>query len=119
MDDDGYLYIADRRTDLILTGGENVYPAEVEAALELHPAVRSCVIVGIPDEDLGQRVHAIVEVADGTTEDELRTHLADRLIRYKTPRTYDFVDGPLRDDAGKVRKSALVADIVARAAADA
>jgi bile acid-coenzyme A ligase len=64
-------------------------------------------------------VHAIVEVADGTTEDELRTHLADRLIRYKTPRTYDFVDGPLRDDAGKVRKSALVADIVARAAADA
>jgi bile acid-coenzyme A ligase len=77
------------------------------------------VVVGVPDEDLGQRVHAIVDIADGTTEGELRTHLADRLIRYKTPRTYDFVEGPLRDDAGKVRKSALVADIVARAAADA
>jgi len=109
MDDDGYLYIADRRTDLIVTGGENVYPAEVEAALESHPGVHGCLVVGLPDDDLGQRVHAVVEVADGVTEADLRTHLDTLVVRYKTPRTYELVDQPLRDDAGKARKSAVVA----------
>ena len=114
MDEDGYLYIADRRSDLILTGGENVYPAEVEAALERHPGVRSCLVVGLPDEDLGQRVHAVVEVADGVTEEALRTHMDASLVRYKTPRSYEFTDGPLRDDAGKARKSEMVARIAGR-----
>jgi bile acid-coenzyme A ligase len=113
LDDDGYLYIADRRTDLILTGGENVYPAEVEAALEQHPGVRSCLVVGLPDDDLGQRVHAVVEADPGVTEDDLRRHIESLLVRYKTPRTYELVSGPLRDDAGKARKSAVVARIVA------
>ena len=63
LDEDGYLYLGDRRSDMILTGGRNVYPAEVEAALEEHPAVRSVAVIGLPDEDLGQRVHAVVEAA--------------------------------------------------------
>ncbi|MFC4121728.1 AMP-binding protein [Nonomuraea zeae] len=108
LDADGYLYLADRRPDMILVAGSNVYPAEVEAALEEHPGVLSCVVIGLPDDDLGQRVHAIVEGA--ATEAELRAYLEERLVRYKTPRTYEFVDHPLRDDAGKVRRSQLIAE---------
>ncbi len=107
MDEDGFLYLSDRRTDLILSGGANIYPAEVEAALDTHPQVLSSVVVGIPDADLGQRVHALVQATGELTEDELRAHLADRLVRYKIPRSFELVDEPLRDDAGKARRTAL------------
>ncbi|MBW2448699.1 MAG: AMP-binding protein [Deltaproteobacteria bacterium] len=108
FDADGYLYLADRKTDMIVTGGANVFPAEVEAALDAHPAVRSSAVIGMPDEDLGQRIHAIVDTADAVlSETEMREHLADRLVLYKIPRTFEWVGEPLRDDAGKVRRSAL------------
>ena len=107
VDADGYLYLVDRRTDLIVTGGANVYPAEVEAALEAHPHVRSCAVIGLPDPDLGQRVHAIVEARPAVTDDELRAHLAEHLARGKHPRSFEYVAAPLRDEAGKVRRSAL------------
>jgi bile acid-coenzyme A ligase len=110
MDADGYLYIADRRTDLILSGGANVYPAEVEAALEEHPLVRSCAVIGLPDDDLGRRVHAVVEVEGQLTDDDLRAHMQARLARYKVPRTFERSEGPVRDDAGKVRRSGLAAE---------
>lgn len=113
MDRDGYLYISDRRTDMIVSGGANVYPAEVEAALESYPGVTTAVVVGLPDADLGQRVHAIVEAAEGVSEDELREHMSRQLVRYKAPRTYEFVANPLRDDSGKVRRSELLAARVA------
>jgi bile acid-coenzyme A ligase len=92
---------------MIVTGGANVYPAEVEAALEAHPAVRSSAVIGLPDDDLGQRIHAIVETAEPLSDDELRAHLAGQLARYKIPRTFERVREPLRDDAGKVRRPAL------------
>jgi bile acid-coenzyme A ligase len=79
----------------------------VEAALDAHPAVRSSCVVGLPDDDLGQRVHAIVDAPVPPTEAELREHLAKHLVRYKIPRSFEFVDGLLRDDSGKVRRSAL------------
>lgn len=109
LDADGYLYLVDRRTDLILSGGANIYPAEVEAALDAHPQVSTSAVIGLPDEDLGQRVHAIVQPAPGASldEDELRGFLASRLVRYKIPRSYEFVTEALRDDAGKARRSAL------------
>ena len=107
LDEDGYLYLTDRRTDMIVTAGENVYPAEVEGALLAHPGVQSCAVIGLPDEDLGQRVHAIVQARPGVDEAALRAHLGEQLLRYKTPRTFEFVDVPLRDEAGKVRRSAL------------
>ncbi|WP_334163366.1 AMP-binding protein [Phenylobacterium sp.] len=107
FDADGYLYLADRRADMILVGGSNVYPAEIEAALEEHPAVQSVAVIGLPDEDLGATVHAIIQARSPVTEDELRAHLKERLVTYKQPRTYEFVDEALRDDAGKVRRSAL------------
>jgi bile acid-coenzyme A ligase len=109
MDEDGFVYLSDRRTDMILVGGANVYPAEVEAALNEHPAVRSAGVIGLPDADKGNRIHAIVE-ADADIEDDLGAFLAGRLVRYKLPRTYEFVAVPLRDDAGKVRRSALRAE---------
>ena len=111
LDEDGYLYLADRRTDLIISGGANIYPAEVEAALAEHPSVDSAVAIGIPDDDLGQTVHAVIQIhkqrQDEVGESELRNFLSERLARYKTPRTYEFVEYSLRDDAGKVRRSEL------------
>jgi len=107
FDEDGYLYLADRRTDMILVGGSNVYPAEIEAALEEHPDVQSCAVIGIPDDDLGNRIHAIVQTKGSRDEASLRAHLAGQLVTYKQPRSYEFVDEPLRDDAGKVRRTAL------------
>ncbi len=107
VDEDGYLYLVDRRTDLIVSGGANVYPAEVEAALEAHPSVQSSAVIGLPDDDLGQRVHAIVQARPPVTDDELRAHLEKHLARPKIPRSFEYVDEPLRDDAGKVRRSAL------------
>ena len=110
MDADGYLYLADRRTDLILAGGANIYPAEVEAALMEHPAITSCAVIGLPDEDLGQRVHAVLEVSGPVADDELSEFLGERLVRYKVPRSFERVDGQVRDDAGKVRRTALAAE---------
>lgn len=108
LDADGYLYLGDRSQDMILVGGSNVYPAEVEAALNEHPEVRSCAVIGLPDADRGNRVHAIVEADPAAVSAaELAVYAGDRLASYKCPRTYEFVEVPLRDDAGKMRRSAL------------
>ncbi len=108
LDEDGYLYLGDRSQDMILVGGSNVYPAEVEAALAEHPGVRSCAVIGLPDEERGSRVHAIVEAdAEAVSVEDLIGFTAERLVTYKRPRTIEFVDTPLRDDAGKMRRSQL------------
>ncbi|WP_181781240.1 AMP-binding protein, partial [Pseudonocardia pini] len=107
MDADGYLYLADRRSDMILVGGSNVYPAEVEAALDAHPAVLSSCVIGLPDDDLGSRVHALVQLAEPVTDEDLRAHVRERLSPQKVPATVERVDHPLREDTGKVRRSAL------------
>lgn len=113
-DADGYLYISDRRTDMITPGGANVFPAEVENALDQHPRVLSSVVVGLPDEDLGQRVHALVQAEPGTTADELVDFVSAHLVRYKVPRSIEFIDQPLRDDAGKVRRSQMRDEAIER-----
>jgi bile acid-coenzyme A ligase len=107
MDEEGYLYLADRQTDMILRGGANIYPAEVEAAIDAHPRVRSSAVIGLPDEELGQRVHAIVDAPGGVTDEELRAHLAERLAYNKIPHSFERASEPLRGDDGKVRRSAL------------
>ena len=111
VDADGFLYLVDRRTDMIVTGGENVYPAEVEAAIDGFGAVAGSCVIGLPDDDLGQRLHAIVE-ADASCEQALRDHLEQALVRYKIPRSFEFVVEPLRDDAGKLRRAKLRAERV-------
>jgi bile acid-coenzyme A ligase len=107
MDAEGNLYLTDRDSDMILVSGRNVYPAEVEAALEAHPRVRGSCVIGLPEEDLGNVVHAIVQVDGEVGDAELLTHLRERLASYKLPRSFERVTEPLRDDAGKVRRSAL------------
>lgn len=106
VDADGYLYLADRRADMILVGGSNVYPAEVEAALETHPAVLSACVVPAPDDDLGSVPHAVVQLAADVPDSSLTAYLRERLAGYKVPRSYRRVAEPLRDDAGKVRRQA-------------
>jgi bile acid-coenzyme A ligase len=69
--------------------------------------VRSCAVIGLPDDDLGQRIHAIVELGEEVEDDELRAFCAERLASYKIPRSFERADGPVRDEAGKVRRSAL------------
>ena len=113
LDADGYLYLGDRKTDMILSGGRNIYPAEIEAALESHPEILSSAVIGLPDEDLGQRIHAIVEVsrteadADPLRLEDVREWLAQRLAAYKHPSSLEQVAHPLRDEAGKVRRGRL------------
>jgi bile acid-coenzyme A ligase len=109
VDEEGYVYLSDRRNDLIISGGANIYPGEVEAALDAHPSVRSSAVIGLPDEDWGARVHAIVQPVEGAALDEaeLLAFVAGRLTRYKMPRSMEFTDEPLRDEAGKVRRAAL------------
>lgn len=115
LDADGYLYLADRRTDLILRGGANIYPAEVEAAIDAHPGVSSSIVIGLPHDDLGAEVHAIVQMKPGAAKNEadLKAFLKDTIASYKIPSTFEFVDGFLRDEAGKVRRAALRAERIA------
>jgi acyl-CoA synthetase (AMP-forming)/AMP-acid ligase II len=109
LDGDGYLYIVDRIKDVIITGGENVYSAEVEGALGAHPAVAASAVIGVPDERWGERVHAVVVLCDGAvvTPEELRDHTKEYLAGYKCPRGVDFVDTLPLSAAGKVLKREL------------
>lgn len=107
FDEDGYLYLGDRVQDMILSGGANIYPAEVEAAINEHPAVHSCAVIGLPNDDRGNDVHAIVQAESEISTAELLEFLAERLTQYKLPRTVEYVSEPLRDDAGKVRRAEL------------
>ncbi|MBL8628033.1 MAG: AMP-binding protein [Rhodospirillaceae bacterium] len=115
VDEDGYLFLADRRQDIIIRGGANIYPAEVEAAIDAHPAVRSSVVFGLPDEDLGEKVVAIVDSVLPVSEEELVRHLRTQLTPYKIPVSFEFTDSPLRNDCGKVRRSDLRAQRMAPA----
>ena len=113
FDEDGYLYLSDRLTDMILSGGANIYPAEVESAIDSCPGVRSSAVIGLPHEDLGNAIHAIVDApAEDVSEEQLIAHLSERLVKYKLPRSFELVSEPLRDDAGKVRRKALRAERV-------
>lgn len=109
VDEDGYLFLADRRTDLIIRGGANVYPAEVESVLAEHPRVNDAVVVGLPNPDLGASVHAIVET-DGDAFDDIDAFVRSRISKYKCPESYERATEPLRDEAGKVRRVSLRAE---------
>ena len=108
MDAEGYLYLTDRLSDMILVGGANIYPAEVEAAIDAFPGVRSSAVIGLPDDDMGARLHAVIDRPEGPADPTaMEAHLAERLVRYKVPKSFEYVDEPVRDDAGKVRRKAL------------
>lgn len=117
LDADGWLYIADRRTDMIVSGGANIYPAEVEAALDAHPAILSSIAIGLPDPDMVAIVHAIVQVDPAMPEPDvadIKDFLKQRIVTFKIPRSFEFVHHNLRDDAGKARRSQLREERIAR-----
>ncbi|NGO74146.1 long-chain fatty acid--CoA ligase [Streptomyces sp. YC504] len=109
MNDEGYIFIVDRIKDMIVTGGENVFSAEVENALAQHPAVASCAVIGVPDPEWGERVHAVVVTQPGAevTAAELRLHCKEFIAGYKAPRTVDFCDALPLSPAGKILKREL------------
>ncbi len=113
VDDEGYLYIADRRSDMIITGGANVFPAEVECALVEHDDIVDVVVIGLADSEWGRRVHAVIQLADHATELtelDVIVYAKARLAAYKVPKTVEFVDQIPRTAATKVNRSAMVED---------
>ena len=112
VDEDGFLFLCDRAKDLIISGGVNIYPAEVEGVLTVHPRVGDVAVIGVPDPEWGEQVKAVVELVDGvepTDElaDELMAWCRDRLASYKCPRSVDFVPELPRTDGGKLMKRHL------------
>jgi acyl-CoA synthetase (AMP-forming)/AMP-acid ligase II len=110
MDDEGFVFVVDRIKDMIITGGENVYSAEVENAIYQHPAVAMCAVIGVPDERWGERVHAVIALKPGqaTTEMDIVAHCRQLIAGYKCPRTVSVRDEPLPlSGAGKVLKTVL------------
>jgi long-chain acyl-CoA synthetase len=118
LDQDGWLYIADRRADLVISGGVNVYPAEVESCLLMHPLVGDAAVVGLPDPEWGQRVIAVVEPrGEAPGSDELRVeldrHCREGLAGPKVPRDYFFVEHMSRNETGKVSRRRIVEELTA------
>jgi long-chain acyl-CoA synthetase len=112
LDDEGYLFLCDRKSDMIISGGVNIYPAEIESVLQGHPKVADVAVFGIPHADWGEEVKAVVQPVDGATADdalreEILDYCRDKLAKYKTPRSIDFIDEMPRDPNGKLYKRKL------------
>ena len=105
-DEDGYIHLVDRKSNMIITGGENVYPSEVEGVIGAHPKIKDVAVVGLPDEKWGERVHAAVVLREGAevTESDVSAWCKDRLAAYKRPRAYTFLaeEEMPRNATGKV-----------------
>ena len=109
MDDEGFVYIQDRVKDMIVSGGENVYPREIEDVLFQHPTVADAAVIGVPDEQWGESVKAIVVLKEGAraSEDELIEYCRGKLAGFKRPRSVDFIEVLPRNPSGKVLKKEL------------
>jgi long-chain acyl-CoA synthetase len=112
LDDDGYLFLSDRKIDMIISGGVNIYPAEIEAHLITHPAVADVGVFGVPDDEFGEQVKAAVLLHDGYEANdalvaELTAFCRDGLAGFKVPRSFDFLDEFPRTPTGKLEKRRL------------
>jgi fatty-acyl-CoA synthase len=112
VDPDGYLFLTDRRAFTIISGGSNIYPREIEDVLALHPLIKDVAVIGVPDEDLGEEVKAVVQLSPGTSAsdelaEELIAYVRERIAAYKSPRSIDFVDRLPRTASGKLVKGDL------------
>jgi len=112
LDDDGYLFLCDRKADMIISGGVNIYPAEIECELFGHPKIEDCAVFGIPDDDWGEQVKAVIQLKeDEHAGEEVKTEILDwcatRLAKYKCPRSIDFTKTMPRDPNGKLYKRKL------------
>jgi acyl-CoA synthetase (AMP-forming)/AMP-acid ligase II len=109
MDEEGYVTIVDRKKDMILTGGENVYSTEIENVLYTHPAILECAVIGVPDAKWGEAVKGIVVLKTGqnATEQEIIQFCKEKMAHYKAPKSIDFVDALPRTGSGKIHKKGL------------
>ena len=112
LNEEGYLFLCDRKIDMIISGGANIYPAEIENVFLTHPKVGDAAVFGIPNEDWGEEVKAVVEPAPGETagdalRDELTAFCRERMAKFKVPRSIDFTDAMPRDPNGKLFKRKL------------
>jgi acyl-CoA synthetase (AMP-forming)/AMP-acid ligase II len=109
IDEDGYLFIVDRKSDMILSGGVNIYPAEIENVIFNHPAVLDVAVFGVPDEKWGEAIKAVVQLKEGqkTTEEGILQWCEENLSRIKKPKSVDFMDELPRDINGKIYKRQL------------
>ncbi len=109
MDDEGYLFIVDRKKDMINRGGENIYPREIEIVLESIPEITAVAVIGIPDEALGEKVKAVIETTEPNvlSEDKVKEYLKDKLARYKIPEVIEFIEEIPRNPTGKILKKNL------------
>jgi long-chain acyl-CoA synthetase len=112
LDSDGWLYLRDRKSDMIISGGANIYPAEIESVLIMHPKIADVAVFGIPHDDWGEEIKAVVEPVDGAIggpelEADILAWSKDKLAKFKTPRTIDFTDEMPRDPNGKLYKRKL------------
>lgn len=109
LDQEGYLYVCDRKADMVISGGANIYPAEIEAVLQQMPGVRDCAVFGVPDEEFGESLMTAVQPIEGAnlSESSVRTYLRDRIAGFKVPRSVVFFDQLPREDTGKIFKRLL------------
>jgi fatty-acyl-CoA synthase len=113
LDTDGYLYLTDRKAFMIISGGVNIYPQEIENVLALHPMLVDVAVIGVPDVEMGEQVKAVVQLRDGATPsdelaDDLIDYVRDRIAHYKAPRSVDFIDELPRLATGKLAKRILI-----------
>lgn len=106
LDEDGYLFLNGRSSDMIISGGVNIYPAEIEGELINAPGVNDCAVFGVPDNDLGERVHAVLQPHDGATitTSTIKSYLSNRIASYKMPRSWEIRETLPREDSGKIKK---------------
>ena len=109
LDEDGYLFLCDRKRDMVISGGVNIYPAEIEGALIGMSGIRDCAVFGIPDEEFGERLCAYIELESGASLSarDAQTYLAVRLANFKVPKIIKFIDALPREDSGKIFKRKL------------
>jgi long-chain acyl-CoA synthetase len=112
LNEDGFLFLCDRKSDMIIAGGVNIYPAEIEGEILAHPQVADVAVFGIPDDDMGEQIKAVVQPEEGVAADDalrasIMEHLKDRLGKYKWPRSIDFVEELPREPTGKLLKRKL------------
>ncbi|MCA3187090.1 MAG: long-chain fatty acid--CoA ligase, partial [Cupriavidus sp.] len=109
LDADGYLYVCDRASDMVISGGVNIYPAEIEHELVRYPGVADCVVFGVPDDEYGERLHGVIEPTAGTQLESAAVieWLRGRLSGFKVPRSIEIVERLPRDETGKLAKRRL------------
>jgi long-chain acyl-CoA synthetase len=112
LNEDGFLFLCDRKSDMIIAGGVNIYPAEIEGEILAHPQVGDVAVFGIPDDDMGEQIKAVIEPAAGVAADEalrasIMEHIEGRLAKFKWPRSIDFVEELPREPTGKLLKRQL------------